>query len=495
MCAAAAISRKAALSHDDTLIRTMSGSEYHVHVHVHIAQVWRGSGVFVRVRAPLVSMCKMCAVVDMIEALHRRDPLVLDDVTALLRATDAVWRVRHRFAGSSTAEALAYHCLLKNPCMRTQVWAERPPAGFPALMARWLAHIQALTPPDAVAAFRSLTSPTDKMPFSSGERFGIYWVYSYCGAGHVNDDDEDDSSQAGLDMLVAVLACTLGRKTVVFAANPNDNGLIHQELVDYEYTVEPADVPPSHSARACWDAVQHAPAPPAPPSPPPSLPEASPPPSLPEASPPPSSPEASAAAAEMNATWDTMAEDDVTNGRLQLWQKAMALGKFTASRDGRPCHAVFGRGDRSRPFGSMACENGRDACYLWCACTNGKLCRGHDIASASLRSVPVMPEELRCPTKRAMRDALKKGLTWPLKLVGIDIKLVGNSSWLITGMDGGPRRKRESGPRSGRRQRPASRRSRGAGVRPWTTSTALAAVAGLCMVAWAGFLCCRLLSD
>ena len=35
-------------------------------------------------------------------------------------------------------------------------------------------------------------------------------------------------------MLLGTLACVLGVHTVVLAAAPNDNGLLHQELVDYE---------------------------------------------------------------------------------------------------------------------------------------------------------------------------------------------------------------------------------------------------------------------
>ena len=40
-------------------------------------------------------------------------------------------------------------------------------------------------------------------------------------------------------LLLALLACLLGHHTLVIAASPNDNGLLHQELVDFE-------LPPRH---------------------------------------------------------------------------------------------------------------------------------------------------------------------------------------------------------------------------------------------------------
>ena len=40
----------------------------------------------------------------------------------------------------------------------------------------------------------------------------------------------------------AVTICSF-HVAVVFAANPNDNGLLHQELVDFEYSVEVQQVP------------------------------------------------------------------------------------------------------------------------------------------------------------------------------------------------------------------------------------------------------------
>eukprot|EP00966_Prymnesium_polylepis_P150728 3481587-Prymnesium_polylepis.1 len=142
-------------------------------------------------------------------------------------------------------------------------------------MARWFAYVRGLRPAEAVSAFRSLTFPT-AMHFSASERFAIFWTYSFCGAGNVAKSHDNP---IGLDLMIGILACMLKRETVVFAANPNDNGLIHQELVDYEFSVDHLGLATSQSPQQCRDAVQYRPPPPpSPPPPPPSpLPPSSPP--------------------------------------------------------------------------------------------------------------------------------------------------------------------------------------------------------------------------
>ena len=131
------------------------------------ANLWRGSGVFMRLGTPLASMCKMGAIIDMIEALHQRDALAIGGLVELLSASEAVSRAHVQFPSATLADALARHCLLQCPCMRTVAWTDKPPAGFPALMARWLSYIQGLAPSSAVVAFLSLTYPTEANPFSA----------------------------------------------------------------------------------------------------------------------------------------------------------------------------------------------------------------------------------------------------------------------------------------------------------------------------------------
>ena len=56
-------------------------------------------------------------------------------------------------------------------------------------------------------------------------RLALHWIYSICGVGPLYA-----RTGLGWDAMLATLACALGYKTVVLAASPNDNGLLHQEV-------------------------------------------------------------------------------------------------------------------------------------------------------------------------------------------------------------------------------------------------------------------------
>ena len=325
------------------------------------ANVWRGTGVFLRLGSVFVSLCKMCAVVDMIEALYRLDSHSCDDLPPLLNISGVVQRALSQHSSATIANVLAYHFIQQCPCMRTERWTTAPPAGFPALMTRWFGYIRGLTPEGTLSAFRNLTFPSE-MPFLAGERFAIFWIYSFCGVGDVGNRDQP----IGLDKLIEVLACMLQRATVVFAANPNDNGLIHQELVDFDFSREEAgSVSLATRAGKCWDAAQIM--------------------------------QSDTAGRDANETSSQLP----IRWHLQLLRKAQARGKFASSSEGHMCRPVFGRrrGNETHPFDPSACSNKADACYLWCDCSsaskiNGSACR-RESESLSFRKLQLVPEELQ----------------------------------------------------------------------------------------------------
>jgi len=63
---------------------------------------------------------------------------------------------------------------------------------------------------------------------TGAHRFAIYWLYGVCGVG-----GPKARTGLGWDELLTTLACVLGHKSVVLAASSNDNGLLHQEVVDF----------------------------------------------------------------------------------------------------------------------------------------------------------------------------------------------------------------------------------------------------------------------
>eukprot|EP00966_Prymnesium_polylepis_P255254 5897425-Prymnesium_polylepis.1 len=68
------------------------------------ANLWRGSGVFLRLGSPFVSLCKICAVVDMIEALHRLDKHSCDDLPRLLNISNMTRQALSQHSSATIAD-------------------------------------------------------------------------------------------------------------------------------------------------------------------------------------------------------------------------------------------------------------------------------------------------------------------------------------------------------------------------------------------------------
>ena len=203
--------------------------------------VWKGTGLMMRVARPFASLSKITAIVEMILSLDGRasparaapaTATAAPRLTALIRRLGISARVdaaRARHPDATLAECAAFTLLTMHdhPCEGADV-----DGTFRPLLSRWLQRARRRGPRGAVADILTLgygDGATTARLFSAGDRLRLLWIYSICGVGPLKA-----SCGLGYDALLAALACLHGHQTVVLAASPNDNGLLHQEFVDYE---------------------------------------------------------------------------------------------------------------------------------------------------------------------------------------------------------------------------------------------------------------------
>ncbi len=191
------------------------------------ANVWRGTGVMLRVRRPFASLNKATAIIEMIEQLGARNASALEALTAELGASRSVRRLRERHPAASLAARLCAHMLAVVPCAS----GHRGPQ-FAALAKQWEEFARSAAPDAVVSEALELSRGARATSMTSAHRFAMHWTLGICGKGRGTPFWR--ASPVGPDGLLTALACMLGHKTVVLAASANDNGLLHQELVDYE---------------------------------------------------------------------------------------------------------------------------------------------------------------------------------------------------------------------------------------------------------------------
>ena len=98
-------------------------------------------------------------------------------------------------------------------------------------MGKWTYAAARMRPEQLIETFLALgdderwaaRGPAAEPRLSEAERFGVHWLWGACGLGTF-----------GMDRLLTALACLLDYGAVVLAASSNDNGLLHQEMVDFE---------------------------------------------------------------------------------------------------------------------------------------------------------------------------------------------------------------------------------------------------------------------
>ena len=189
------------------------------------ANVWHGTGVGLRVATPFTSLNKGTAVVEMIRAIGRRNTSVLPALATKL--TDSipslagpVLDVRSRWPDAAASEVLAAAVLAQHPCVGTDE-SHR----FGPVMNAWLDFVKSTPPDEVVRQFLRLGSGAGGPPHYGNDamEYANLWLFGACGIGANH-----------WDQMLGMLACVLGHRTVILAASSNDNGLLHQEVVDYE---------------------------------------------------------------------------------------------------------------------------------------------------------------------------------------------------------------------------------------------------------------------
>ena len=187
------------------------------------ANIWRGTGVFLKVRRPLVTLSKMTAVIELLRILEVQSVNALVELASLLGLSIN----QSGFLGDEFARTL----LTEHPCPVAGGAAEHVP-----LFQKWLTKMRKYAARDQMDALLRLDDhPLALKLLSQRERYVLHWTLGLCGHGPVRA-----RTGVGWDGLIHVLACLTGHSTIVFAAAPNDNGLLHQEVVDFEGAAWPA---------------------------------------------------------------------------------------------------------------------------------------------------------------------------------------------------------------------------------------------------------------
>lgn len=190
------------------------------------ANIWRGTGVMLRVSHPFVSLNKATAVVEMTKSLDARNASALHELITVLGANAGVRAKQSKHPGAPLWACLCAYMLAQIPCAGVakrgaivdiaQQWADMASRSTPEAIADWVLHLG-----------------TSSDLFSPAARFALYWTLGICGKGQKSTPFWA-AAPVGPDGLLTALACILGHRTIVLAASANDNGLLHQELVDYD---------------------------------------------------------------------------------------------------------------------------------------------------------------------------------------------------------------------------------------------------------------------
>lgn len=185
-----------------------------------------------------MTLNKGTAVVEMLQSLGRRNESALRELSDAL--PDALAALSAEFGIDPIWQLPSAECLKLHPessladCASAAVLSQEPCVGvspeapeLQAPMRAWLTFANNTTPNEVVDAFAKLPLSSSmslgSTVLSAADRYAIFWQFGVCGWGSI-----------GWDRMLATLACVLGHQTVVLAAASNDNGLLHQELADFE---------------------------------------------------------------------------------------------------------------------------------------------------------------------------------------------------------------------------------------------------------------------
>lgn len=186
-----------------------------------------------------MSLNKVLAVVQMIQRLGERNATAVSVLATALRLGRQVGVCQTKHPDASVGLCLAATLSAMHPCPKAGGAAE-----IMTLAKNWTAWAKWSSPQAVVDALTHLSDPQaaarDERAHGGGPsfvarlfpagRFALHWLFGICGIG----PPVLRQSGLGWDAQLATLACALGHKTIVLAASSNDNGLLHQEFVDFD---------------------------------------------------------------------------------------------------------------------------------------------------------------------------------------------------------------------------------------------------------------------
>jgi len=179
------------------------------------------------------------------------------------------------FGGSKARHAAA--CLAKvlftvaDPCGGAVV-DNFMPQQTEAVWRRWLSWARASSCRAVSRSVQTFGDPAAPQPdgICSGGRFALHYKLGNCGMGpFMHRAGRLSQEHMGWDRQLALLTCLLGRRTIIFSAAPSGQGLLHQELVDFDFPnssrllMWPSEVEAAMMANGsalldrCWNAVRH----------------------------------------------------------------------------------------------------------------------------------------------------------------------------------------------------------------------------------------------
>ena len=205
------------------------------------ANVWRGTGVFLRLNRPLVSINRLSAIVELVtqvsskaggkavlESFMRQSPLLEAKVRLLQRAPryDGGRRRRH---GASLGESVAAAAADGGGGLGCVCLREPPICSKNCFNATEYAYDYVRV--DGALRRLGVAGFLERVREGRGED----WCANVCGTGAYYHQQK--APWAALDAMLVSLSCLVGYDAVVLTRSPNDNGLVHQELVDFDVPV------------------------------------------------------------------------------------------------------------------------------------------------------------------------------------------------------------------------------------------------------------------
>ena len=180
------------------------------------ANAWRGTGIFMKIDNAFVSRSKATAIGEML-ALMGDDERV-DDLAKFLGLNNDL---SNHDQTSTTKGAVLGMLLfsLRGPCAQVPGFENGGSFETEPLILR--------------AKHNDIDPLTFVESLSTNLTLSTYWILGVCGFGERSHALKEPF--ASFDDLLLILSCYFGFQAVLLDRSPNDNGLFHQEVIDYDF--------------------------------------------------------------------------------------------------------------------------------------------------------------------------------------------------------------------------------------------------------------------